>query len=111
MKYYVETQWILDENGRSTGNHYFKIHEYDTANGVVTFVNSDIIVIWHRSLIVHDLFDTLDEAIRSLNYSRVPAMLPDGKMITPLYYNDPMSSGDVFQRWHPGVVELWPGEY
>lgn len=56
------------------------------------------------------LYATLDEAIKSLGASRRVTILPDGTEIIPEQVNYP-SSSDVFIQWHPGIQELWPGEY
>ena len=56
------------------------------------------------------LYTTLDEAIKSLGASRRVTILPDGTEIIPEQVNYP-SSSDVFIQWHPGIQELWPGEY
>ena len=56
------------------------------------------------------LYTTLDEAVKSLGASRRLTVLPDGTEIIPEQVNYP-SSSDVFIQWHPGIQELWPGEY
>ena len=58
------------------------------------------------------LFKTVEEAIKHLNSTRRRCILPDGSVIIPEEVNYPgMSYNNVFQPWHPGVRELWPGEY
>ena len=56
------------------------------------------------------LYTTLDEAVKSLGASRRLTVLPDGTEIIPEQVNY-SSSSDVFIQWHPGIQELWPGEY
>ena len=104
MKYYASF-----ENGKS------HIKEYDEANGV-RHLNSTTLAIYHSSVLVNELFDTLDECIRDFGGYSKPVVLPDGSEIIPNAINFPndfnaqCEAAGLF-RWHPGIVEQWPGEY
>lgn len=79
---------------------------YDLSHGFRQV--GSMIFIHHGSRIIHELYDSVDEAIRSLHTYGKPVRLPDGTQVRPREangYADP-----VFIPWHPGVREVWPGE-
>lgn len=80
--------------------------EYDEQNGVRAVGHS--VLIYHGTLSVSELFDTAEEAIKSLGGYSKPVKMPDGAMVIPQDANFPTSS--PLKRWTPGVRETWPGE-
>lgn len=103
--YYISTEWYKDTSGKSIGENYWQIHEYDIKKGFAKLCKSCLI--YNRSLIVDRLYETIEDALKSLGSSRRHAYLPNGDMVIPCEIN---CLGDPLQRWHPTCRELWPGE-
>lgn len=90
-----------------------EIWEYDTKHGFDAYQGhyGTEYFIWHRSLIVCNAFDTVEEAVKSFGeWSEVYIVLPDGREVQPATFLHPGYAPSPFIMWHPGVVELWPGE-
>ncbi len=103
LKYYASF-----ENGKS------HIKEYDESNGIRR-LNATTVAIYHSSVLVSELFDTLDECIRDFGGYSKPVVLPDGTEIIPSAVNFPNDFNAQCEaiglfRWHPGITEIWPGE-
>lgn len=109
MKKYYPEFIRADAAGVSADGCVYKIHEYDTRNGERVYKNG--VFIYHSALKVSELFDTIPDAIKSLNGSRRPTILPDGSIIIPEEVNYPDSSKEIFETWYPSIRELIPGEY
>lgn len=75
-------KYYLDFQGFSEGMF---IREYNTDNGVVQFGKS--VLIYNRTLSVERLYDTIEEAIKSLKGYSKKTILPSGKEIIPCYVN------------------------
>ena len=103
LKYYLS----YDHVG-SHGPVQMQVIPYDPSNGVRVVGNSTFL--YHGSLIVSGLFDTIKEALADLGTYSKPTRLPDGSSVIPAAANGYERDDSPFQRWHPGVQELWPGD-
>ena len=103
LKYYLS----YDHVG-SHGPVLMQVIPYDPSNGVRVVGKSTFL--YHGSLIVSGLFDTIKEALADLGTYSKPTRLPDGSSVIPAAANGYERDGSPFQRWHPGVQELWPGD-
>lgn len=103
LKYYLS----YDHVG-SHGPVLMQVIPYDPSNGVRVVGNSTFL--YHGSLIVSGLFDTIKEALADLGTYSKPTRLPDGSSVIPAAANGYERDDSPFQRWHPGVQELWPGD-
>ncbi len=103
LKYYLS----YDHVGRN-GPVQMQVVPYDPSHGIRVVGNNTFL--YHGSLIVSGLFDTIKEAVKSLGTYSKPTRLPDGSSVIPAVANGYEHDGGPFQRWHPGVQELWPGD-
>ena len=103
LKYYLS----YDHVG-SHGPVQMQVIPYDPSNGVRVVGNNTFL--YHGSLIVSGLFDTIKEALSDLGTYSKPTRLPDGSSVIPAVANGYEQDDSPFQRWHPGVQELWPGD-
>ena len=82
-KYYISL--------KADGN--FHIIEYDTGEGVRVLRDAGgretSVVIYHNSLIISALYDTVEAAIKHLGGSRRETILPDGRVVIPESVNYP----------------------
>ena len=111
LKYYCVFE-RAPEAGMTADDCVYRIYEYDTTNGerIIHGMYGDQIFIYHSTLIVGKLFESVDDAIKDLGWSRRLTILPDGSMIIPEAVNYPNLYDSVFQAWNPNVQEIWPGE-
>lgn len=83
-KYYISLE--------ADGN--FHIIEYDTGEGVRVLRDAGgretSVVIYHNSLIISALYDTVEAAIKHLGGSRRETILPDGRVVIPESVNYPL---------------------
>lgn len=84
-----------------------QIKEYDTDNGVRE-VRKDSVLIYHSSLIVRKLFDSIHDALKDLNSYGKEVLLPSGETVRPSAYNG--LEDDLFIPWWAVKGEVWPGE-
>lgn len=103
MKYYLS----YDHVG-CYGSAQMQVIPYDPSNGVRVVGNSTFL--YHGSLIVSGLFDTVKDALADLGTYSKPTRLPDGSSVIPAVTNGYERGDSPFHRWHPGVQELWPGD-
>jgi len=95
------------------------VREYDERRGVRNLSTSPLrscVAIYNGARLVDRLFDTLDECIHDLGGYSKPVELPDGTTVVPSAVNfpnnfDAQCEAIGLYRWHPGIVERWPGEY
>lgn len=104
-KYYISLE--------ADGN--FHIIEYDTGEGVRVLRDADgretSIVIYHNSLIISALYDTVEAAIKHLGGSRRETILPDGRVVIPESVNYPeLAIRNIFVPFSAVRAEVWPGE-
>ena len=103
LKYYLSYDRV-----RNNGPVQMQVVPYDPAQGVR--IVGKTIFLYHGSLIVSGLFDTVKEALADLGTYSKPTRLPDGSSVIPAVANGHKRDDSPFQRWHPGVQELWPGD-
>lgn len=104
-KYYISLE--------ADGN--FHIIEYDTGEGVRVLRDAGgretSVVIYHNSLIVSALYDTVEAAIKHLGGSRRETILPDGRVVIPESVNYPeLAIRNIFVPFSAVRAEVWPGE-
>lgn len=104
-KYYISLE--------ADGN--FHIIEYDTGEGVRVLRDAGgretSIVIYHNSLIISALYDTVEAAIKHLGGSRRETILPDGRVVIPESVNYPeLAIRNIFVPFSAVRAEVWPGE-
>lgn len=105
-KYYISLE--------ADGN--FHIIEYDTGEGVRVLRDAGgretSIVIYHNSLIISALYDTVEAAIKHLGGSRRETILPDGRVVIPESVNYPeLAIRNIFVPFSAVRAEVWPGEH
>lgn len=103
LKYYLS----YDRVGNN-GPVQMQVIPYDPSNGVRVVGKSTFL--YQGSLIVSGLFDSIKEALADLGTYSKPTRLPDGSSVIPAVANGYEQDESPFQRWHPGVQELWPGD-
>ena len=94
MKYYISTNTTF--NGMT-------IHEYDESKGVRQLGKS--VLIYHSTLSVDALYNTIDEAIKSLDGYRKSVTLPNGNIIRPIEVNYPGLDDGPFQKVYFPITE------
>lgn len=93
----------------------FHIIEYDTDEGVRVLRDAGgretSVVIYHNSLIVSALYDTVEAAIKHLGGSCRETILPDGRVVIPESVNYPeLAIRNIFVPFSAVRGEVWPGE-
>lgn len=92
----------------------FHIIEYDIGKGVRVLRDAggrETVVIYHNSLIVSALYDTVEAAIKHLGGSRRETILPDGRAVIPESVNYPeLTIRNIFVPFSAVCGEVWPGE-
>lgn len=69
------------------------------------------VVIYHNSLIISALYDTVEAAIKHLGGSRRETILPDGRVVIPESVNYPeLVIRNIFVPFSAVRAEVWPGE-
>lgn len=100
-KYYISLE--------ADGN--FHIIEYDTGEGVRVLRDAGgretSVVIYHNSLIVSALYDTVEAAIKHLGGSRRETILPDGRVVIPESVNYPELWVKVLAKRKPAQSSRW----
>ena len=104
-KYYISLE--------ADGN--FHIIEYDIGEGVRVLRDAGgretSVVIYHNSLIISALYDTVEAAIKHLGGSRRETILPDGRVVIPESVNYPeLVISNIFVPFSAVRAEVWPGE-
>ena len=93
---------------------------YDNAGKLKTYVIREVrdaggrktsVVIYHNSLIISALYDTVEAAIKHLGGSRRETILPDGRVVIPESVNYPeLAIRNIFVPFSAVRAEVWPGE-
>lgn len=97
---------------QSFENGLMHIKESDTKYGVREYHNpgySSSVFIYDGAVIINELFDSVEAAIKDLDGYSKKVKLPDGSMEIPLFANYPKME-TVLVPWTPGIEEIWPGE-
>lgn len=69
------------------------------------------VVIYHNSLIISALYDTVEAAIKHLGGSHRETILPDGRVVIPESVNYPeLAIRNIFVPFSAVRAEVWPGE-
>ena len=96
----------------SNGRRY--IRAYDEEKHGTPRIVGNTVFLYHNTVCgsKDGIFSTEEEALASWGkYSTKPAIMPDGREVTPAQYFGNDSSVDVFIPWDMVRGELWPGEY
>lgn len=105
-KYYLS--YGLPEKGEHTARPIMQVKEYDDANGV-RYLGAGSVLIYHGSLIVSKLFQSIHDALKDLNAYGKAVLLPSGETVRPVVYNG-YEVESPFVSWKDVRGEFWPGE-
>ena len=105
-KYYLSCG--IPERGEPTTRPIMQVKEYDDANGI-RYLGTSSVLIYHGSLIVSKLFQSIHDALKDLNAYGKAVLLPSGETVRPVVYNG-YEVESPFVSWKDIRGELWPGE-
>jgi len=97
MKYYVEYDDCMI------------IKQYDESRGIRQIGNRKFI--YNSTIIVNEIYDTVEEAIKSLGGYSKPVIIPGHKTIIPETVNYPnyfeaYCNAIGLHRWNPNIIEI-----
>ena len=80
-------------------------------HGKAQVVSGHTVFLYHRSIIVDDVYNTEAEALKAWGeWSTKPVVMPDGEEVIPAYFFGHGNIYNIFIPWACVQGEKWPGE-